>query len=117
MIESIVATSLFGHYPIYGVNLMRDAYRKRKSSNTVRFLLWKIDSGFHPRPDLWSPTNRADSPSLRNPLLLQERMGCGWLGAIFEWEGVLIEDNPDLEKRLDGIVSGGRKILSSRFST
>ncbi|CAL0312651.1 unnamed protein product [Lupinus luteus] len=71
----------------------------------LRFLLWKIDSGFHPRPDLWSPTNRADSPSLRNPLLLQERMGCGWLGAIFEWEGVLIEDNPDLEKRLDGIMA------------
>lgn len=26
-------------------------------------------------------------------------MGCGWLGVIFEWEGVIIEDNPDLEKQ------------------
>ncbi|OIW09868.1 hypothetical protein TanjilG_20494 [Lupinus angustifolius] len=150
MIESIAATSLFGHCPIYGGNLMRDVYGKRKSSSSVRFqateLLGrrivvslpslkpkkdglmsptikalaveltrevysyredklpkkhnnKIDSGFAPRPDLWSPTNRADNPSLRNPLLRQERMGCGWLGAIFEWEGVLIEDNPDLEKQ------------------
>ncbi|KAF7828275.1 5-amino-6-(5-phospho-D-ribitylamino)uracil phosphatase, chloroplastic [Senna tora] len=59
----------------------------------------KIDSGFDVRPGLWPPVNRADNPSLHNPLLRQERMGCGWLGAIFEWEGVLIEDNPDLEKQ------------------
>ncbi|XP_057416470.1 5-amino-6-(5-phospho-D-ribitylamino)uracil phosphatase, chloroplastic [Lotus japonicus] len=59
----------------------------------------KIDSGFDPRPSLWPPANRADNPSLGNPLLRQERMGCGWLGAIFEWEGVLIEANPDLEKQ------------------
>ncbi|PKI53988.1 hypothetical protein CRG98_025599 [Punica granatum] len=26
-------------------------------------------------------------------------MGCGWLGAILEWEGVIIEDNPELEKQ------------------
>ena len=59
----------------------------------------KIDRGFDQRPDLWPPANRADKLSLRNPLLRHERMGCGWLGAIFEWEGVLIEDNPDLEKQ------------------
>ncbi|CAJ2676583.1 unnamed protein product [Trifolium pratense] len=59
----------------------------------------KIDGGFDRKPGLWPPVNRADKPSLRNPLLRQERMGCGWLGAIFEWEGVLIEDNPDLEKQ------------------
>ncbi|CAN0907637.1 5-amino-6-(5-phospho-D-ribitylamino)uracil phosphatase, chloroplastic [Linum grandiflorum] len=47
----------------------------------------------------WPPENRADNPSLHNPLLRQERMGCGWLGAIFEWEGVIIEDNPELEKQ------------------
>ncbi|KAI4315417.1 hypothetical protein L6164_028229 [Bauhinia variegata] len=59
----------------------------------------KIDIGFDRRPGLWPPVNKADNPSLHNPLLRQERMGCGWLGAIFEWEGVLIEDNPDIEKQ------------------
>lgn len=48
---------------------------------------------------VWPPHNKADNPSLHNPLLRQERLGCGWLAAIFEWEGVLIEDNPDLEKQ------------------
>uniref|UniRef100_A0A2P2KGX7 Uncharacterized protein n=1 Tax=Rhizophora mucronata TaxID=61149 RepID=A0A2P2KGX7_RHIMU len=48
------------------------------------------------KPGLWPPKNRADNPSLHNPLLRQERMGCGWLGAIFEWEGVIVQDNPDL---------------------
>ncbi|PWA49013.1 HAD-like domain-containing protein [Artemisia annua] len=47
----------------------------------------------------WPPKNKADNPLLHNPLVRQERMGCGWLGAIFEWEGVLIEDNPDHEKQ------------------
>ncbi|ERM95068.1 hypothetical protein AMTRI_Chr07g30490 [Amborella trichopoda] len=50
-------------------------------------------------PRLWPPPNRADDPSLKNPLLRQHRMGCGWLGVIMEWEGVLIEDDPDLERR------------------
>ncbi|PIN20618.1 putative haloacid-halidohydrolase [Handroanthus impetiginosus] len=54
-----------------------------------------VDSG----PQLWPPENKADNPALNNPLLRQERMGCGWLGAIFEWDGVLIEDYPDLEKQ------------------
>lgn len=47
----------------------------------------------------WPPQNRVDDPSLHNPLLRRERMGCGWLGAIFEWEGVIVEDNPDLDKQ------------------
>lgn len=47
----------------------------------------------------WPPSNKADNPKLHNPLLRQERMGCGWLGVIFEWEGVLAEDDPNLEKR------------------
>ncbi|KAI3713405.1 hypothetical protein L1987_71982 [Smallanthus sonchifolius] len=51
------------------------------------------------KPGSWPPKNRADNPLLHNPLARQERMGCCWLGAIFEWEGVLIEDNPDLEKQ------------------
>lgn len=58
-----------------------------------------LDSGVDDKPSLWPPENKADKPSLHNPLLRQERMGCGWLGAIFEWEGVLIEDNPELENQ------------------
>lgn len=58
-----------------------------------------LDSGADDKPGVWPPENKADKPSLHNPLLRQERMGCGWLGAIFEWEGVLIEDNPDLENQ------------------
>ncbi|XP_027341868.1 5-amino-6-(5-phospho-D-ribitylamino)uracil phosphatase, chloroplastic [Abrus precatorius] len=79
------------------VELTREAYSYREEKFPKRDSM--IDSGFDPRPGLWPPANRADKPSLRNPLLRQERMGCGWLGAIFEWEGVIIEDNPDLEKR------------------
>lgn len=48
---------------------------------------------------LWPPPNKADNPSLNNPLLRLERMGCGWLGVIFEWEGVIAEDDPNLEKQ------------------
>lgn len=47
---------------------------------------------------LWPPENRVDSPAIHNPLIRHERLGCGWLAAVFEWEGVLIEDNPDLER-------------------
>ncbi|KAK7358621.1 hypothetical protein VNO77_00557 [Canavalia gladiata] len=79
------------------VEITREAYSYREERLPRRDS--KIDSGFDPRPGLWPPVNRADNPSLQNPLLRQERMGCGWLGAIFEWEGVLIEDNPDLEKQ------------------
>ncbi|KAL2342758.1 hypothetical protein Fmac_004043 [Flemingia macrophylla] len=79
------------------VELTREAHAYREEKMPKRDN--KIDGGFDPRPDLWPPANRADNPSLRNPLLRQERMGCGWLGAIFEWEGVLVEDNPDVEKQ------------------
>ncbi|XP_010529571.1 PREDICTED: uncharacterized protein LOC104806390 [Tarenaya hassleriana] len=58
-----------------------------------------LDSCVDRKPGLWPPKNKADKPSLQNPLLRQERLGCGWLGAIFEWEGVLVEENPDLEKQ------------------
>ncbi|KAH7518150.1 hypothetical protein FEM48_Zijuj09G0141200 [Ziziphus jujuba var. spinosa] len=60
---------------------------------------YQIDTGINEKPVVWPPENKADNPSLQNPLLRQERMGCGWLGAIFEWEGVLIEENPDLERQ------------------
>ncbi|KAM0949526.1 putative sugar-terminal-phosphatase [Dioscorea sansibarensis] len=45
------------------------------------------------------PVNKADNPRLHNPLLRQERMGCGWLGVIFEWEGVIVEDDPGMERK------------------
>ncbi|KAG2330479.1 hypothetical protein Bca4012_019928 [Brassica carinata] len=73
------------------------AYKKKKKKDERLPRTWNyLDSG---SVDKWPPENKADKPSLHNPLLRQERMGCGWLGAIFEWEGVLIEDNPDLESQ------------------
>lgn len=48
---------------------------------------------------LWPPPNKADNPALHNPLRRLERMGCGWLGVIFEWEGVIVEDDANLEKQ------------------
>lgn len=150
MVESLAATSLLGHRPLYGGTLVKDVPNKRKSPNSCNFLVTKfsgkrliassplsilkvdrlavspiralameltkevysfkedriprdwnyqIDTGIEGKPGLWPPENKADNPSLQNPLLRQERMGCGWLGAIFEWEGVLIEDNPDIEKQ------------------
>ncbi|KAI4968393.1 hypothetical protein ZWY2020_058048 [Hordeum vulgare] len=47
----------------------------------------------------WPPRNRADDPSLHNPLMRLERMGCGWVGVIFEWEGVVVEDDTRLERQ------------------
>lgn len=48
---------------------------------------------------LWPPANKADKPSLNNPLLRQERMGCGWLAVIFEWDGVIVEADGQLERQ------------------
>lgn len=148
MVDSIAATSLFGHRPIYSsynwidatnkhtcrlpltmlmgrkdaflaslprwhvrkhpvmsmikaqaTELTREAYSYREEERIPRGFRPGIDSGVDRRPGFWPPENKADNPALKNPLLRQERMGCGWLGAIFEWEGVLVEDNPDLEKQ------------------
>lgn len=54
---------------------------------------------------LWPPANKADNPMIHNPLLRQERMGCGWFAVIFEWEGVIVEDDPELEKQAWLILS------------
>lgn len=153
MMESIAATSLLGHRPLYGggFSSCKDVSVKQKSSNVSRLPLMEflgrnvafapsmmrkkadrfrvssikaltmgltkeaysyreekkiprsfdygIETGMDRKPGLWPPENKADNSMLHNPLLRQERMGCGWLGAIFEWEGVIIEDNPDLEKQ------------------
>ncbi|KAG0572762.1 hypothetical protein KC19_VG122800 [Ceratodon purpureus] len=43
--------------------------------------------------------DRADDPSLNNPLLRQHRLGCGWFAVVMEWEGVIVEDDSFLERK------------------
>ncbi|XP_031278513.1 5-amino-6-(5-phospho-D-ribitylamino)uracil phosphatase, chloroplastic [Pistacia vera] len=81
------------------MELTKETYSFREEDRIPRDWDYRIDTGVDRKPGLWPPENKADNPSLQNPLLRQERMGCGWLGAIFEWEGVIIEDNPDIEKQ------------------
>lgn len=81
------------------MELTKEAYSYREEERIPRTWSYRPDSSVDRKPGLWPPENRADNASLHNPLVRQERMGCGWLGAIFEWEGVIIEDNPDLEKQ------------------
>lgn len=79
--------------------LTKETYSFREEEKIPRKFKYHIDTDIDRKPGFWPPENKADKPSLHNPLLRQERMGCGWLGVIFEWEGVIIEDNPDLEKQ------------------
>ncbi|OMO64325.1 HAD-superfamily hydrolase, subfamily IA, variant 3 [Corchorus olitorius] len=81
------------------MELTKEVHAYRDEKRTPRDWNYKIDTSVDRKPGLWPPENKADNPSLHNPLLRQERMGCGWLGALFEWEGVLTEDNPQLEKQ------------------
>ncbi|XVF41429.1 hypothetical protein PTKIN_Ptkin01aG0279300 [Pterospermum kingtungense] len=81
------------------MELTKEVYAYRDEERTPRNWNYQLDTSVDQKPGLWPPENRADNPSLHNPLLRQERMGCGWLGALFEWEGVIIEDNPQLEKQ------------------
>lgn len=43
--------------------------------------------------------DKADDPSLNNPLLRQHRLGCGWFAVVMEWEGVIVEDDSELERK------------------
>lgn len=62
---------------------------------------------------LWSPSNMADNSRIHIPLLRQERMGCSWFAAIFELEGVIVEDNPELEKAgMADVVRRGGEVTS-----
>ncbi|KAM7279290.1 hypothetical protein ACFE04_006424 [Oxalis oulophora] len=70
-----------------------------RNEKIPRIWNYRDDTDLDQKPGTWPPENKADNPAIHNPLLRQERMGCGWLGAIFEWEGVLVEDNPDLENQ------------------
>ncbi|CAI9094058.1 OLC1v1029709C1 [Oldenlandia corymbosa var. corymbosa] len=81
------------------MELTKEAYAYREEGRLPQDFRYRVDTDVDRKPGLWPPENRVDNPGLHNPLLRQERMGCGWLAAIFEWEGVLIEDNPDLEKQ------------------
>ncbi|XP_020574820.1 uncharacterized protein LOC110020887 isoform X2 [Phalaenopsis equestris] len=72
------------------------AYDKAQGSSPVLFTESELTDKAN---RLWPPPNKADNPSLHNPLLRQERMGSGWLGIIFEWEGVIVEDDPSLERQ------------------
>ncbi|XP_010255397.1 PREDICTED: uncharacterized protein LOC104596078 [Nelumbo nucifera] len=81
------------------MELTKEAYSPRDEERIPRNWRYSVDTNTLQKQGLWPPPNKADNPSLHNPLLRQERMGCGWLGAIFEWEGVIIEDNPDIEKQ------------------
>lgn len=83
------------------MEVAREAYSFKKKEDRIP-REWSYTTGVEPRPGFWPPSppeNRADNPSLHNPLLRQERMGCGWLGAIFEWEGVLAEESPEVERK------------------
>ncbi|KAL0393542.1 UNVERIFIED_CONTAM: 5-amino-6-(5-phospho-D-ribitylamino)uracil phosphatase, chloroplastic [Sesamum latifolium] len=101
MVDSIAATSLLGHRPICGsycfkdvssnrkprmsmikaqaMELTREVYSYCEEERIPRDVRYGIDTGVDRRPGLWPPENKADNPALRNPLLRQERMGCGWL--------------------------------------
>lgn len=82
------------------MELTKEAYSFKENEKFPRNWNRQMGSDIDRKPPApWPPENRADNPSLHNPLRRQERMGCGWLGAIFEWEGVICEDNPDLEKQ------------------
>lgn len=81
------------------MELTREVYNFKKDDKFPKDSNYQIDISLERKPGLWPPNNKADNPSLQNPLLRQQQMGCGWLGAIFELEGVLIEDNPDHEKQ------------------
>ncbi|WOK94865.1 hypothetical protein Cni_G03570 [Canna indica] len=65
----------------------------------ARDLPYTTETRAHNPSRLWPPANKADNPMIHNPLLRQERMGCGWFAVIFELEGVIVEDDPELEKQ------------------
>ncbi|XP_021735824.1 5-amino-6-(5-phospho-D-ribitylamino)uracil phosphatase, chloroplastic-like [Chenopodium quinoa] len=81
------------------MELAKEAYAFKEKDRIPRTWNDRIEVETDLKTRMWPPNNKADNPSLHNPLLRLERMGCGWLGAIFEWEGVIIDDNPDLEKQ------------------
>lgn len=60
-------------------------------STTEEKAMSAVSEGDHTKPLPRDVENRADDPSLKNPLKRMERLGTGWMGVIFELEGVCIE--------------------------
>ncbi|OMO58644.1 HAD-superfamily hydrolase, subfamily IA, variant 3 [Corchorus olitorius] len=81
------------------IALTQEVHAYKEEERNPRNWKYGIESGEDQKLKLWPPENRADNPSLHNPLLRQEMMGCGWLAAIFEWEGVIIKDDPEFDKQ------------------
>lgn len=77
-----------------------EARKEKPMSKRSRIVphAYTLDAGMRPTKQ-WPPPNRADDPKIHNPLVRLERMGCGWFGVILEWEGVIVEDNPELEQQ------------------
>ncbi|GAV57950.1 HAD_2 domain-containing protein [Cephalotus follicularis] len=94
-----LANTMAWSIKVLAMELTKEVHAYREEEYIPRTWNYRVDTGGDRKPGLWPPENGADNPSIHNPLLRQERMGCGWLGAIFEWEGVIIEDNPDFEKQ------------------
>lgn len=80
------------------MEVTKEANWSREGSRAPPDLGYTIGVGLNPSR-LWPPRNKADNPGLHNPLLRLERMGCGWLGVIFEWEGVIVEDDANFDKQ------------------
>lgn len=76
----------------------KEANWSRGGNNVSPNLSYTIGVGLD-SSRLWPPPNKADNPALHNPLLRLQRMGCGWLGVIFELDGVIVEDDANLEKQ------------------
>ncbi|CAN4127369.1 unnamed protein product [Withania somnifera] len=99
-LESLRADCVrFSSIRAQAMELTKEAYSYREEGRIPKDFRYRIETDVDRKPGKWPPANKADNPALHNPLLRQERMGCGWLAAIFEWEGILTEDNPDLEKQ------------------
>eukprot|EP00475_Leptophrys_vorax_P018509 TRINITY_DN2531_c0_g1_i1.p1 TRINITY_DN2531_c0_g1~~TRINITY_DN2531_c0_g1_i1.p1 ORF type:complete len:301 (+),score=27.19 TRINITY_DN2531_c0_g1_i1:74-976(+) len=45
------------------------------------------------------PNDRADDVTLSNPLKRLERLSCGWLAVLLEWEGVVVDDDSAYERQ------------------
>ncbi|KAK6137465.1 hypothetical protein DH2020_028822 [Rehmannia glutinosa] len=112
MVDSIAATSLLGHRPIYGSYHFNDVPNKRKPVadhcrlTFTKFIGRKVSfSAFSPRFSVEKPLVsmvKAQAMELTKEAYSyreEERIPRDFWRVIFEWEGVIVEDNPDLEKQ------------------
>ncbi|MCO5570269.1 hypothetical protein L7F22_023988 [Adiantum nelumboides] len=87
-----------GFVRAFAMELAEEAQKQRRDDPFKLDIpsLFDNDQGELSMPSL--PRNSADDVSLHNPLLRLHRMGCGWLGVIMEWDGVIVEDDSKLER-------------------